>query len=85
MQTSQQAYEQTLEQFRGRIVPRNHPAHQMVERFDKDMCCAWKDEIDKLLISVREPTSTFVLGSPNKLHKAGLFSAAITAFAVESY
>ncbi|TFK68960.1 hypothetical protein BDN72DRAFT_797047 [Pluteus cervinus] len=41
--------------------------HKMVERHDEEMCDAWKDELDKLLIS------------------AGLFTAAMTAFAVESY
>ncbi|PFH47130.1 hypothetical protein AMATHDRAFT_43138 [Amanita thiersii Skay4041] len=40
---------------------------QLVTDYDKDMCNAWKEEIDKLLIF------------------AGLFSAAVTAFAVESY
>ncbi|TFK63819.1 hypothetical protein BDN72DRAFT_802919, partial [Pluteus cervinus] len=41
--------------------------YRYVKEYDEDMCKAWKDEIDKLLIF------------------AGLFSAAVTAFVVESY
>ncbi|PFH47376.1 hypothetical protein AMATHDRAFT_67872 [Amanita thiersii Skay4041] len=40
---------------------------KLVQEYDRDMCQAWKEEIDKLLIF------------------AGLFSAAVTAFASESY
>ncbi|KAF8069128.1 hypothetical protein FPV67DRAFT_1669153 [Lyophyllum atratum] len=41
--------------------------HKLVKKYDKDMCDAWRDEVDKLLIF------------------AGLFSAAVTAFTIESY
>ncbi|TFK63818.1 hypothetical protein BDN72DRAFT_775447 [Pluteus cervinus] len=41
--------------------------YKRVKEYDEDMCKAWKDEIDKLLVF------------------AGLFSAAVTAFVVESY
>ncbi|TFK36508.1 hypothetical protein BDQ12DRAFT_242723 [Crucibulum laeve] len=41
--------------------------HELVSNFDRDMCDAWTDEIEKLLIF------------------AGLFSAAVTAFVVDSY
>ncbi|TFK67432.1 hypothetical protein BDN72DRAFT_888879 [Pluteus cervinus] len=41
--------------------------HKVVDKYDDDICKAWKDEIDKLLIF------------------AGLFSATVTAFAIESY
>ncbi|KAH9476274.1 hypothetical protein JR316_0011847 [Psilocybe cubensis] len=41
--------------------------HSIVEKYDNEMCDAWKDEVDKLLIF------------------AGLFSATITAFTIESY
>ncbi|TFK44089.1 hypothetical protein BDQ12DRAFT_717277 [Crucibulum laeve] len=49
--------------------PKQHweKCYQLVEKHDKEMCDAWKDEIDKLLIF------------------AGLFSATVTAFTVESY
>ncbi|TFK17738.1 hypothetical protein FA15DRAFT_308815 [Coprinopsis marcescibilis] len=39
----------------------------MMDKHDEEMCAAWKEEVDKLLIF------------------AGLFSATITAFTVESY
>ncbi|PPQ90832.1 hypothetical protein CVT25_011974 [Psilocybe cyanescens] len=41
--------------------------HNFVEKYDNEMCDAWKDEVDKLLIF------------------AGLFSATVTAFTIESY
>ncbi|KAF5353978.1 hypothetical protein D9756_006932 [Leucocoprinus leucothites] len=41
--------------------------HRLVKRYDDDMCDAWREEVDKLLIF------------------AGLFSATITAFTIESY
>ncbi|PFH45879.1 hypothetical protein AMATHDRAFT_8540 [Amanita thiersii Skay4041] len=43
---------------------------ELMKMYDKNMCDAWKDEIEKLLI--------FDV-------KAGLFSATVTAFTVESY
>ncbi|KIJ49723.1 hypothetical protein M422DRAFT_777197 [Sphaerobolus stellatus SS14] len=39
----------------------------LLEKYDKDLCETWRDEVDKLLIF------------------AGLFSATVTAFLVESY
>ncbi|CAA7257496.1 unnamed protein product [Cyclocybe aegerita] len=44
-----------------------HKCWKLTEKHDNEMCDAWKDEVDKLLIF------------------AGLFSATVTAFAVESY
>ncbi|KAF8888548.1 hypothetical protein BD779DRAFT_1672226 [Infundibulicybe gibba] len=41
--------------------------HELAERYDRGMCEAWRDEIDKLLIF------------------AGLFSATVTVFTIESY
>ncbi|KAF8960793.1 hypothetical protein BDZ97DRAFT_1905772 [Flammula alnicola] len=41
--------------------------HELTEKYDNELCDAWKDEVDKLLIF------------------AGLFSATLTAFTVESY
>ncbi|KAJ3572442.1 hypothetical protein NP233_g3080 [Leucocoprinus birnbaumii] len=41
--------------------------HRLVKKYDDDMCDAWREEVDKLLIF------------------AGLFSATITAFTIESY
>ncbi|KAF9444719.1 hypothetical protein P691DRAFT_806955 [Macrolepiota fuliginosa MF-IS2] len=41
--------------------------HHLVKRYDDDMCDAWREEVDKLLIF------------------AGLFSATVTAFTIESY
>ncbi|TFK35567.1 hypothetical protein BDQ12DRAFT_635008 [Crucibulum laeve] len=41
--------------------------HILAKKYDKEMCSAWKDEVDKLLIF------------------AGLFSATVTSFGVESY
>ncbi|KAF9044185.1 hypothetical protein BJ165DRAFT_1330552, partial [Panaeolus papilionaceus] len=41
--------------------------HQLAEKYDNEMCDAWKEEVDKLLIF------------------AGLFSATVTAFTIESY
>ncbi|PPQ75728.1 hypothetical protein CVT24_002581 [Panaeolus cyanescens] len=44
-----------------------HRCHKLAEKYDNEMCDAWKEEVDKLLIF------------------AGLFSATVTAFTVESY
>ncbi|KAF9524905.1 hypothetical protein CPB83DRAFT_860440 [Crepidotus variabilis] len=44
-----------------------HKCHKLTEKYDNEMCDAWKEEVDKLLIF------------------AGLFSATVTAFTVESY
>ncbi|PPR07529.1 hypothetical protein CVT26_013553, partial [Gymnopilus dilepis] len=41
--------------------------HNLAEKYDNDLCDAWKEEVDKLLIF------------------AGLFSATVTAFLIESY
>ncbi|KAF8800057.1 hypothetical protein BYT27DRAFT_7342631 [Phlegmacium glaucopus] len=41
--------------------------YKMTEKYDNEMCAAWKEEVDKLLIF------------------AGLFSATITSFTIESY
>ncbi|KAF9481748.1 hypothetical protein BDN70DRAFT_930582 [Pholiota conissans] len=44
-----------------------HECHNLTEKYDNELCDAWKEEVDKLLIF------------------AGLFSATVTAFVVESY
>ncbi|KAF8154424.1 hypothetical protein B0H34DRAFT_660573 [Crassisporium funariophilum] len=44
-----------------------HKCHKLTEKYDNEMCDAWKEEVDKLLIF------------------AGLFSATVTAFTIESY
>ena len=58
--------------------------HQLTERYDDDMCDAWKEEVDKLLIFVRSCLSLHSLWFTYFI-KAGLFSATVTAFTIESY
>jgi len=53
--------------------------HRLTEKHDEEMCEAWKEEIDKLLIFVRVSTPThcllspplgrFVLSNCNRVHR----------------
>jgi hypothetical protein len=52
---------------------------------DENMVKDFKEEIDTLLVFVRRPHLLFILGLTTLTSQAGLFSAVLTAFVVESY
>src|SRR5688572_4991207 len=55
---------------------------RMVDKYDEEMCDAWKEEVDKLLIFVSLNVTS---SAHSNGFQAGLFSATITAFTVESF
>jgi hypothetical protein len=54
------------------------------KQHDEALVDGWKDEIDSLLVFVRY-LRLFISHAGLKCSQAGLFSAVLTAFAVESY
>jgi hypothetical protein len=52
---------------------------------DENMVKDYQEEIDTLLVFVRLPHHLFILGPITLTAQAGLFSAVLTAFVVESY
>jgi energy-converting hydrogenase Eha subunit A len=52
---------------------------------DEKMVKDYQEEIDTLLVVVRRPHPFFTFGLTNLTSQAGLFSAVLTAFVVESY
>jgi hypothetical protein len=52
---------------------------------DEKMVKDYQEEIDTLLVFVRGPRRLFILGLITLASQAGLFSAVLTAFVVESY
>ena len=55
------------------------------EAYDQDVVDRWKDELDNLLVFVCLGDHPRKLSSNLELIQAGLFSAVVTAFTIESY
>jgi len=49
------------------------------------MCSAWNGELDTILTFVCKPSHSLSVNNPKTLRQTGLFSAAVTAFCVESF
>jgi len=56
-----------------------------MEKYDKEMCKAWNGELDTILVFVCEPLHYVIINKYLMLLQTGLFSAAVTAFCVESF
>ena len=56
-----------------------------IEKYDNEMCKAWNGELDTILVFVRRLLYSVIVNKCLMPLKTGLFSAAVTAFCVESF
>jgi len=56
-----------------------------LEKYDKEMCKAWNGELDTILTFVCRPLYSLAMNPAKTPRQTGLFSAAVTAFCIESF